>query len=161
MAKNSCNKKNRSDGLQPHYINIQFVKWVQICEVAIYLDYKSDESYTPKQIAIRCGYAHALKEMVAVDLHEPCGNVIHIHILILLGWVSIPLVPSNTRALQVQIVIQANHQNGRDTHVRQVRVYGFLSNATATNNNSSSGEQQEEISSLEQNVEYGMFAGIR
>lgn len=81
-------------------------------------------------------------------------------------------MPPTTRALQVQIVIQGNHQNGRDTHVRQVRVYGFLSRAAAAaaaTMVATSSEQEHQVdlvssnhtSSLEQNVEYSMFAGIR
>ena len=45
----------RSDGPAPHSINIQFHKKVSVDEVALYLDYKIDESYTPCQVAIRIG----------------------------------------------------------------------------------------------------------
>ncbi|POM72628.1 Anaphase-promoting complex subunit 10, variant 1, partial [Phytophthora palmivora] len=43
----------QSDGVQPHLINIQFSRKMAVKEVALYLDYKLDESYTPKKIAIR------------------------------------------------------------------------------------------------------------
>ena len=37
----------QSDGHQPHLVNIQFLKKMRIQEIAIYLDFKTDESYTP------------------------------------------------------------------------------------------------------------------
>lgn len=40
----------QSDGAQPHMINIQFHKKMTILEVALYLDYTLDESYTPKKV---------------------------------------------------------------------------------------------------------------
>lgn len=44
------------------------------------------------------------------------------------GWVNIPLqVPEVSEALKayfVQLAVISNHQNGRDTHIRQVKVFG-------------------------------------
>ena len=60
----------RSDGTQPHLINLQFLKKVRIQvniffskkslifffqEVALYIDFKNDESYTPNKISVRAG----------------------------------------------------------------------------------------------------------
>lgn len=45
----------QSDGPQPHLINIQFHKKMRIKEIALYTDYKLDESYTPSKISIRSG----------------------------------------------------------------------------------------------------------
>ena len=84
-------------------------------ELSIYADYKQDESYTPSKLSIRVGTNfHDLKQIEEVELNEPEG------------WVTIPLhsepgVPLRTRV--VQIVILANHQNGRDTHMRLVNIY--------------------------------------
>lgn len=65
-------------------INIQFHKKMTLKEVALYLDYKLDESYTPKKISIRCGSTvHDLKEIHAQSIAEPNG------------WVTIPLSVSN------------------------------------------------------------------
>ena len=47
-----------------------------ISEVLFYLDYKLDESYTPKKISICCGTTfHDLREVRSVELHEPNGWV--------------------------------------------------------------------------------------
>ena len=39
----------QSDGAQPHLVNIQFQRKAQVLEMALYCDFKLDESYTPRQ----------------------------------------------------------------------------------------------------------------
>ncbi|KAI9906756.1 hypothetical protein PsorP6_004323 [Peronosclerospora sorghi] len=89
-----------------------------IHEVALYLDYKRDESYTPKNISIRSGSTlHDLKDIHVRHVSEPDG------------WIFIPLHTNKgpeqvlLRTFFLQIVILAMHQNGRDTHIRQVKIY--------------------------------------
>ena len=70
----------QSDGPQPHLINIHFAKRKGICEVAFYLDYSLDESYTPQRIGIKAGVTfHDLEEIKVVEMNEP------------VGWISVPL----------------------------------------------------------------------
>lgn len=178
----------QSDGTQPHLINVQFTRRVSINEVALYLDYNLDESYTPRKIAIKTGMTfHDLQDVKTVELNEP------------IGWISIALegrtndildddaeedeveededdddededgdeddnddesssdefTTSRTRRRRnrskkkkrhgknnnstnrcntrrkkplrthfIQICILSMHQNGRDTHIRQVKVFG-------------------------------------
>ena len=53
---------------------------VSIKEIAIYCDFKHDESYTPSKISIRAGtHFHDLQEVKEVTLDEPSG------------WLSVPL----------------------------------------------------------------------
>ncbi|XP_027073346.2 anaphase-promoting complex subunit 10-like isoform X5 [Coffea arabica] len=104
----------RSDGAQPHLVNIQFQKKL----VVLYVDFKLDESYTPSKISIRAGDGfHNLKEIKAIELVKPAG------------WVYISLSGNDPRetfvnTFMLQIAILSNHLNGRDTHVRQIKVYG-------------------------------------
>ncbi|KAL0677279.1 hypothetical protein Bca4012_005260 [Brassica carinata] len=125
----------QSDGLQPHLINIQFQKKVRLQLVALYVDFKLDESYTPSKISVRAGDGfHNLKEVKSVELVKPSG------------WVSISLSGADPRLLtnelvcvslsgidpwetfvntfMLQIAMLSNHLNGRDTHIRQIKVYG-------------------------------------
>ncbi|KAH9555168.1 hypothetical protein CY35_08G101100 [Sphagnum magellanicum] len=107
----------QSDGAQPHLVNIQFQKKVRLQQVAIYVDFKVDESYTPNKISIRAGNSfHDLREIKVVDLDEPAG------------WIYISLFPSDSkdflRAFFMQLAVLSNHQNGRDTHIRQIKIYG-------------------------------------
>lgn len=117
----------QSDGAVPHLINIQFHKKMRLKELCIYTDYKLDDSYTPMKISIRVGTGfHDLQEVHVMDLEEPTG------------WVTIPLtslgaVHKDTgdnsehtylRAHLVQFAVLTSHQNGRDTHIRQVKIFG-------------------------------------
>eukprot|EP00040_Diaphanoeca_grandis_P008003 m.43366 g.43366 ORF g.43366 m.43366 type:complete len:187 (+) comp19359_c0_seq1:109-669(+) len=109
----------QSDGPQPHMINLQFPKKTSLLEIGIYTDYKQDESYTPSKISVRAGTSfHDLQEISVIDAVEPEG------------WIYIPLnkgennVPLRTN--MIQIAILANHQNGRDTHVRLVSIFTSL-----------------------------------
>lgn len=70
----------QSDGLQPHYVNIQFPRRQTVCAIALYMDFNLDESYTPKRMKVRVGTTfHNLEEVRTVDVREPCG------------WVTIPV----------------------------------------------------------------------
>ena len=64
----------QSDGTQPHLVNVQFQKKVFLSHVAIYSDFKLDESYTPSKISVRVGTSLSdLHEVKVVDLTEPQG----------------------------------------------------------------------------------------
>ncbi|XP_076916337.1 anaphase-promoting complex subunit 10-like [Bidens hawaiensis] len=108
----------QSDGAQPHLVNIQFQKKVKLQLVALYVDFNLDESYTPSKISIRAGDGfHNLKEIKTVELVKPTG------------WVYISLSGNDPRetfvnTFMLQIGVLSNHLNGRDTHVRQIKVYG-------------------------------------
>jgi anaphase-promoting complex subunit 10 len=122
----------QSDGnSQPHWISVHFLRRVAISHVCLYLDYNLDESYTPKRIQVQVGMTNQdLLLNTQVDLHEP------------VGWCIIPLQappdPLDTtepttetgncnclvKAHLLRISVLSMHQNGRDTHVRQVQLYG-------------------------------------
>ncbi|KAK0522084.1 hypothetical protein OC842_006572 [Tilletia horrida] len=64
----------QSDGTQPHFINIQFPKRTPVTHVAIYLDHKLDDSYTPTKILIKGGtYFHDLVDIRYREFTEPSG----------------------------------------------------------------------------------------
>lgn len=107
----------QSDGIQPHLITIHFQRKMRLKEVAFYTDYKLDESYTPQNVSIKAGNSyHDVKQVQLLKLVEPTG------------WVCVPLgggVDDQPflKAHCLQIAILSSHQNGRDTHVRQVKVF--------------------------------------
>lgn len=140
----------QSDGMsQPHWIQVHFARRVAISHVCLYLDYNLDESYTPKHLSIQVGMTtHDLAPAIyppntIVELNEPVGWCI-----IPLTAPPDPLdveeeeEPADDPALPgarpprssshqrlvrthlIQISIISMHQNGRDTHVRQVQLYG-------------------------------------
>lgn len=142
----------QSDGMsQPHWIQVHFARRVAISHVCLYLDYNLDESYTPKHLSIQVGMTtHDLAPAIyppntVVEFNEPVGWCI-----IPLTAPPDPLdveeddPPDDTihgphprsaalssqhhqrlvRTHLIQISIISMHQNGRDTHVRQVQLYG-------------------------------------
>jgi len=115
-----CDSYWQSDGQLPHLVNIQFRRKTTIQSVAIYTDYKLDESYTPTRVSVRGGTNfNDLQEIEVVDMTEPTG------------WIVIPLKDMNERLVRtflLQIAVIQNHQQGRDTHLRQVKVHSPVTN---------------------------------
>eukprot|EP00697_Spironema_sp_BW2_P008766 gnl/Spiro4/23468_TR11602_c0_g1_i1.p1 gnl/Spiro4/23468_TR11602_c0_g1~~gnl/Spiro4/23468_TR11602_c0_g1_i1.p1 ORF type:complete len:169 (+),score=19.21 gnl/Spiro4/23468_TR11602_c0_g1_i1:141-647(+) len=107
----------QSDGHQPHLVNIQFAKKMRIREILLYVDFKLDESYTPHKISVRCGTSTAdLQEIKVIELDKPCGWS---------KWVIGDVSESGViRACLLQLAVLSNFQNGRDSHIRQIKVYG-------------------------------------
>lgn len=109
----------RSDGPQPHHLNIHFSRLVCIRAIRIYLDFESDESYTPTRISLLAGTGyHDLIPFSTLELTQPKG------------WIDVDLDHvgggEDGKTLQVflvQVKVMENHQNGKDTHVRGLRIY--------------------------------------
>ncbi|TVY82542.1 Anaphase-promoting complex subunit [Lachnellula suecica] len=109
----------QSDGPQPHHLNIHFSRLVSILSIRIYLDFQADESYTPTKITLLAGTGyHDLISFSELSFEKPQG------------WIDVPLHHvgggedgKTLRAFLVQVKIVENHQNGKDTHVRGLKVY--------------------------------------
>ncbi|CAM9201815.1 unnamed protein product, partial [Phaeothamnion confervicola] len=126
----------QSDGAHPHMINIQFYKKMTITAVAFYVDYSVDESYCPKTISIRAGNTfHDLAEVTLVEMKEGgCEmngwNRVALHAA---GDGDAPLRAFDAcggrqgrrgwLAFSAFCVVEM-YQNGRDTHVRQLKIFG-------------------------------------
>eukprot|EP00501_MAST-03F_sp_TOSAG23-6_P000045 GSMAST32.ASY1.ANO1.46.1 assembled CDS len=96
-------------------------KKMSIHEISFYLDHKMDESYTPKRISVKAGNTfHDLEEIHLLELEEPNG------------WITVDLSQENLRTHLLQVAVQAMHQNGRDTHIRQMKVFGPRLSVTKT-----------------------------
>lgn len=74
----------QSDGSQPHLVTALFQQKVLLKDLALFMDYKLDESYTPAKISIRVGTsASDLREIKVIDIVEPQG------------WVQLSLTPDD------------------------------------------------------------------
>ncbi|WVQ93230.1 hypothetical protein IAU59_000295 [Kwoniella sp. CBS 9459] len=115
----------QSEGPQPHLIDLSFPKRVHISAIALHMSHPRDDSYTPSKISVRAGTGvHDLQEVRFMEFNKPDG------------WIPIVLRPmemSNEGAEvegppipchHLRVLILANHLNGKDTHVRGLRVYG-------------------------------------
>ncbi len=100
---------------------------VNIRNIRIYLDFSLDESYTPTRIQFLAGTGyHDLIDFAELAFEQPKG------------WIDVDLTgvgggpDGNTlRAFVVQMKVLENHQNGKDTHVRGVKIYAKEEGARA------------------------------
>lgn len=99
-------------------MTLEFQRRVVISAIALQTDFKLDESYTPQKISVKVGTSLSdLHEVRADELHEPQG------------WLFVAIERGDNSsggisAWILQLAVLSNHQNGRDTHIRQMKVYG-------------------------------------
>ncbi|KAM3439937.1 hypothetical protein MY4824_002444 [Beauveria thailandica] len=111
----------QSDGPQPHKLTVYFVKRVGIRVIRFFVDYQEDESYTPTKILFRSGTSeNNMIEFATMTMDNPYG------------WQDVPISRAggepdgNTLVSYVlQMQILENHQNGKDTHLRGIKIYAF------------------------------------
>lgn len=106
----------QSDGPQPHNIDIHFSKRVSVERISFFTDYLVDESYTPSKVTVSTGTGyHDLMQLAYLEMDDARG------------WVHIPL--NNIRedgvikTFLIRFTIISNLQNGKDTHLRALKVY--------------------------------------
>jgi len=125
----------QSDGPQPHLLSIHFFKLVPVVSIQVLLDFDNDESYTPTKIQFLAGMGvHDIQEFAEMTFEQPNGwhdvdfsNVGPIEqdeddddeARSSIDWSKRPVL----RAFLVQVRILENHQNGKDTHLRGVRIF--------------------------------------
>ncbi|KAI1457941.1 anaphase-promoting complex, subunit 10-domain-containing protein [Annulohypoxylon moriforme] len=138
----------QSDGPQPHRLNIHFIKRVEIRAIRLYLDYELDESYTPTKIQITGGWGPNFTiPFTTMELSAPKG------------WIDVPIAGAgggpdgNSMCCWfVRIIVLENHQNGKDTHIRGIKVYA-LDDAADTAENNPLEEMVEAIDDFDDRME--------
>lgn len=91
-----------SDDTLPHSVSISFFRKTYVYSINIQLSYTLDESYTPEKIAIYYNNKSRI-----YNLKEPEGEKILI---------------VDSLVFDVYIVILSNHSDGKDSHMRRLRV---------------------------------------
>jgi anaphase-promoting complex subunit 10 len=92
------------------------------------VNYNEDESYTPTKIIFKAGISeNNLIEFAAMELSTA------------VGWQQVPIAGSggghdgNTLYAYVfQMQILENHQNGKDTHLRGIKIYALDTDSAGT-----------------------------
>lgn len=110
----------------PHSVTLQFLKRVSLERISIFTNYLLDELYTPLKLKIMAGSSNwDLTEVCMVTLDKP------------IGWSHIIFKGVRgdglLKCFLVKIIILANHQDGKDSHIRSLRCLGKKSGALATN----------------------------
>lgn len=115
---NTLNTSNTTNLANPHSITIQFSKKVSLERISIFTNFQLDESYTPSKVKIMAGSSDGwdLQEVCTVNFDKPLGwshiifnGIRNDHVL---------------KCFMVKIIILANHQDGKDSHIRAVRCFG-------------------------------------
>ncbi|CAH6721160.1 hypothetical protein CLIB1444_05S04896 [[Candida] jaroonii] len=119
------NNSNNNSGVitnnqlsNPHSITIQFSKRVSLERISIFTNYNLDESYTPSKIKIMAGSSDGwdLSEVCTVNFNKP------------VGWSHIIFNGIRNdgvlKCFMVKLIILANHQDGKDTHIRALKCFG-------------------------------------
>ncbi|KAI0179939.1 APC10-domain-containing protein [Hypoxylon sp. FL1284] len=131
LRDDDINQLWQSDGPQPHRLNIHFIKRVEIRALRLYLDHELDESYTPTKIQITAGFSPNMTiPFTTMDLTAPKG------------WIDVPIAGAgggpdgnSLCCWFVRVIVLENHQNGKDTHIRGIKVYALDDAADTAENN--------------------------
>ncbi|CAP67528.1 uncharacterized protein PODANS_6_11820 [Podospora anserina S mat+] len=124
LLSDDTDKYWQSDGQQPHLLTMHFVRRVEIRAIRFYVDYSQDESYTPTNIVFYAGTSpHDLIQFAEMPLVNP------------VGWQDVPISDAgggydghSLCCWVVQMHVKENHQNGKDTHIRGIKIYGLDEN---------------------------------
>lgn len=105
----------QSDGSLPHSLDILFSKKVEISRVCVYINCSLDESYTPHRLELLAGTGYFdLQKVATLELRKP------------IGWFHFETSHLSDdgilRPYLLRIKIYSNHDNGKDSHIRGVRV---------------------------------------
>jgi anaphase-promoting complex subunit 10 len=100
----------QSDSLPPHWIGAQFSKQTFLSKLLLYLSIQQDETYTPVEFVIYVG--NDPTTLVEFRKDEPIQHQ---------GWIEIEL---NISTIFLKVAITKNHQGGRDSRVRKIRLFG-------------------------------------
>jgi anaphase-promoting complex subunit 10 len=97
-----------TDDILPHAIQISFDRLQYVHSIQLFLSFAQDDSYTPERIEIRTGLTReAIRPVSSVTLVEPEG----------LFTLNIA-----RKCFYIQLIINSNHQEGKDSHIRHMKV---------------------------------------
>ncbi|CEP62979.1 anaphase promoting complex subunit DOC1 LALA0_S06e08262g [Lachancea lanzarotensis] len=107
----------QSDGSQPHHVEASFSKRVEIAQLALFLSLSIDESYTPQIMKVYAGHS------ASDATHYKTLEVRNVN-----GWVALTFEDNRPqdgllKCQYLRVDIPVNHENGKDTHLRGIRVY--------------------------------------
>ena len=126
LRDNDSNTFWQSDGNLPHHITIELPRLTPIYVVAVLLNSTNDESYTPRKISIHAGtHDNDYTEVGSLEVEQPNGWIV-VHLLDEAASEISNGVYVNVQRVwcrHVRVTVLENHQNGRDTHIRGLRIY--------------------------------------
>jgi anaphase-promoting complex subunit 10 len=100
----------QSDAIPPHWIGAQFSAQTFLSKLSVFLAVDRDDTYTPVELVIYIG--NDPTSLAEFKTAEPSK---------LQGWVDVDL---NVSTIFLKVAITKNHQGGRDSRIRQIRLFG-------------------------------------
>lgn len=99
--------------------------------VYFYMDHKQDESYTPSKMTILIGNSQLDLQVPFIrNIQNNCEELIVLNLDEPQGWICVDVGKyleeqgeGDLKFSMLQVAIHANHQNGKDTHLRQIKVF--------------------------------------
>lgn len=133
----------QTKGTTPHKITVQFSKLLKITQIFLLFNYSVDESYTPYNIAIHVGddehnltnFCKATCDLSVVSLKEPFWFVIDARKVNPCSYIynfHFKFTKKNRKHINyvccrcLQIEILSSQQQGQNTRIRQILLYGPL-----------------------------------
>lgn len=117
----------QSDGSQPHIVDIYFSKRIELALLAVFFGFEIDESYSPKVVKLYVG--DSISDLIYYE-EWYVGKITQWYIKKFPsledtdGKQNIPI-----KCHVLRLAFPVNHDNGKDTHLRGVRIF------TRDNNN--------------------------
>lgn len=109
----------QSDGLTPHTLTLFFRRRVRLVRLALYVNAEKDDSYTPLLVNVRAGTSDRdLEPVTQLNLESQPNGWVVAGLYRLDGETKLPL-----KAYTLQLSFEKMLLNGRDLHVRQLRLY--------------------------------------
>lgn len=111
----------QSDGSQPHIVDIYFSKRIELALLAVFFGFEIDESYSPKVVKLYVG--DSISDLIYYE-EWYIGKVTQWYIRKFPsledtdGEQNIPI-----KCHVLRLVFPVNHDNGKDTHLRGVRIF--------------------------------------
>lgn len=97
-----------TDGNLPHHIEIELGEHRVLSEIKMVLGHAQDKSYTPRELDIRCGRTRdTVCSVKIVNVSEKATSID---------------IPVEEGCVYIQIVILSNHQEGRDSRIRNLKL---------------------------------------
>ncbi|KAG9396632.1 Anaphase-promoting complex, subunit 10 (APC10) [Carpediemonas membranifera] len=119
LIDNDLNSYWQSDAEQPHMVTISFPSSVVLSHICIFFDYSQDTNYTPEVMTIRSALGpYLLADLTQLVVSEPHGW----YVIDLKGHTELDGA-SGVRMRYLQMLITENHQGGKDSHLRQIRLF--------------------------------------
>ena len=125
LRDNDPNTFCQTDGLNPHFLKVDFNEHQMVNEIWIYFDFQQDESYTPKKIEIKMNNQFDEMMRVRIAYFKQAQGWYCLKFSIKSNKIEIPFIYTN----KIYIEFLENEYSGKDTHLRGLKIFSAINNS--------------------------------